>query len=174
MQRTTLAISPGKATALAFTFMLSFLAIMSAGMVGSVGAAGDTTELANDTLDVDNQTRSVFAEVDAADQNVTVNVSFYGVDSGGNETLVSEQTDQTVTANNSEMFEETANASAYEEYRVQVQAQSNSTNATASTGTIQKVSSGGGGLLGGSGSPGMTGIAAFVVVAGALYLSRGS
>lgn len=172
--RKTLTVSAGKATALGLAYMLTLMALFGVATIGAVAQDSGTTTVANETVAVDTDTRSAYAEVSAAEnENVTVNVTWYGIDSNGTETQVADRSGVLVKANTTQMYEEEVNATAYDEYRVQVIAQANETNATATVGTIQKVAGGGGGLLGDSGSIGAGGIAAVVVVLGALYLSRG-
>jgi len=132
-------------------------------LVGAAGVAvGDSHEFANETVSVDNQTDTVYLEV----ENVTngpVNVSVYGLDSG-NETLVNE-TQIDAPPDNSTLIEWTANHTEYDGYRVVVkedstvdQTQNPQSVERVDVGTFDKVS-GGGGALGSTG-----GSAAIVVV----------
>lgn len=129
--------------------------------------------IANDTVAVDNDTRSVYADLTAGENNsASLDVTFYGVDADGNETQLSTQT-VSLNASEERLVERTSvNATKYSEYRVLVETSSgSSTNATAETGTVQKVAGGaGGGLLGGSGSIGAAGIVVILLL-GAVALS---
>jgi len=155
---------------IAIALVLALAATVGA-VVGPAGAASGTTELANGTVSVDNSTRSVYAEVGAAESNVTVDVTYYGV-ADGNETQVAQNASQTVVRNDTRMFELPTNSTAYDSYRVHVVAQANETNATAKVGTIEKTV-GGGGLLGGvGGSKG--GLILVAAIVGYVLLSGGN
>jgi hypothetical protein len=156
---------------IAIALVLALAATVGA-VVGPAGAASGTTELANGTVSVDNSTRSVYAEVSAAESNVTVNVTYYGV-ADGNETQVAQNASQTVVRNDTRMFELPANSTAYDSYRVHVVAQANETNATAATGAIEKVSGSGGGLFDGVGSESKGGIAVLLLLGAYLVFSGG-
>jgi hypothetical protein len=174
MKRTSLAVRPGTAIALAFAFAFVVGAI-GVGLIASTPAVAQdsTTELANSTVSVDSSTQSVYAEVNASGisgSNVTVDVTWFGIENG-TETQDHQQTGQTVSAGQTTLFEHSPNVSAYDSYRVVVTAQTSDTNATANVGKIEKVSAGGGGLPGGNvaGIP-IAGIA--VVVVGYLYIKE--
>lgn len=130
-------------------------------------ALTNATELANETLDVTNDTRSVYVELDNDTYNATspANVTVFGVDDGGNETQVS-KVQISAAANSTEMYEyssiDTAN---YSSYRVLVEGD-NSTIETAAIdiGTVAEVSSGGGWLSGDNTSTGALAIGALVVL----------
>lgn len=128
------------------------LALVVVGL--AVGAAGGAVaadvEIANDTVSVDNQTQSVYAEIEGAPNSSTdLTVEFTGLDDSGNQSF-QEQRNVTVGAGNTSLVERTElNASAVSEVRVSVTAPNlNSTNTTAEVGKIQKVAGGGGGLGG--------------------------
>ncbi|QKY20605.1 hypothetical protein B4589_009525 [Halolamina sp. CBA1230] len=135
--------------------------------------SGSGVELVNSTVSVDNDTRSVYADVAAGNSSVDLTVTFAGVDADGNETELEERS-VTVNASEEQLVERSdVNTSAYESYRVMVTAPNlNSTEATAEVGKVAEVAGGGGGfgIGGGAGSIGTVGIV--VVVAGALLVLR--
>jgi hypothetical protein len=110
-------------------------------------ATNNSTELVNETVPVDNQTRAVYFQATntTAAENGSVTVTFYGVDDAGNETMVRE-TNVSAGANETELVEQSANVTAYDSYRVEAHGEADSTE----VGTIEKVAGvggGGGGLF---------------------------
>jgi hypothetical protein len=172
----------------AFAVGLVVLGLLLGATGGAVGQTATTTAtptttttttdsgvtLANSTVSVDNDTRSVYADLAAgANSSVDLEVTFSGVDSNGNET---ELKTRSIALNASEerLVERTnVNTSKFDSYRVMVTAPNlNSTEATAEAGKVAEVAGGGGGfgIGGGVGSIGTVGIV--VIVAGALLVLR--
>jgi len=146
-----------------------FLAVVGGLLVAAAGGAvAADVEIANDTVSVDADTRSVYAQLNnsEADSSTNATVWFYGVDDAGNETEL-EQRNVTVDAGNETLVERTdLNATKYPEYRVVVEA-SNTTNMTASVGSVEEVAASGGGGDGGLGGTGLSigAVGALAVVA---------
>ncbi len=151
-----------------------FLAVVGGLLVAAAGGAvAADVEIANDTVEVDTDTRSVYADLNnsEADSSTNATVWFYGVDEDGNETELEER-NVTVDAGNEILVERTdLNSTKYPEYRVVVEAD-NSSNMTASVGSIQQVaaSGGGDGGVGGTGlsigAVGALAVVAFLVLRG--------
>lgn len=141
-------------------------------VVAGLGAAATETDstptLADKTMAVDNDTRSVYAEItNVSDGNATVEV--YGVDEDGFSTEVHNET-VSPGANETVMVEQSVNSTKYDEYRVMVKGTTSNTSAEEITiGTLMEVAGGSGGLL--DGDTGSLGIGALAVVAaGVLFL----
>jgi translation initiation factor 2 alpha subunit (eIF-2alpha) len=121
--------------------------LVLASVVGVGVAAAATDTLADSTFQVDNDTQSVYAEVTASDlsdesvSNTTANVTIYGIDDDGIQT-VENDTQVTVSSNETKLNEVAVNATKYPEYRVIVEG--NSSYASADVGTIQKTAGTGG------------------------------
>ena len=153
--------------------VVGLLAGATGGAVGQTATATPTDggALANSTVAVDNDTRSVYADLAAGENSsVTLNVTFAGIDAEGNET---ELETRTISLNASEerlVERSDVNTSAYSEYRVMVTApNTDSTNATAEVGKVAEVAGSGGGAIGGAVQQ-AGGIGVVVVVAGAALL----
>jgi len=161
----------------------ALLAVVAMLLVGATGGAvaqtatatptdsGSGVELANGTVSVSNDTRSVYADVAAgANSSVELEVTFAGVDADGNET---ELETRTISLNASEerlVERSNVNVSAYDSYRVMVTAPNvNSTEAIAEVGKVAEVAGSGGGAIG-STIDQAGGIGVVVVVAGAALL----
>ena len=157
-------------------------------LVGAAGgAAGQTStttatttdtatgvELANSTVAVDNDTRSVYAQITAGpNESITVDVTFSGVDADGNETELETRT-VTVNASQEQLVERTdVNTTAYDSYRVTVNAPNvDSTNATAEIGKVAEIAGGGGGFSIGGSNVSMSVLALVAVVAAAVLAGR--
>jgi len=131
-------------------------------------------ELANSTVAVDNDTRSVYAQITAGpNESVKVDVTFSGVDADGNETELETRT-VTVNASQEQLVERTdVNTTAYESYRVTVNAPNvDSTNATAEIGKVAEIAGGGGGFSIGGQNVSMSVLAVIAVVAAAVLAGR--
>lgn len=133
-------------------------------------AVGNDT-LSNQELAVDNDTRSLYVDLDNSAYNATepVNTTVYGVDSSGNETEITEV--QIEAASDSvESYEYTSlEPTTYDSYRVEVLGNGSAIESQAlDVGTVGKLSGGGGGLLGGS--VGGVPIVAVLVVGGAYFI----
>jgi len=160
----------------AFALVLVVVGLLAGATGGAVAQTATATptptdgELANSTVAVDNDTRSVYADLAAANSSVDLEVTFAGVDADGNET---ELETRTISLNASEerlVERSDVNTSAYSEYRVMVTAPNlDSTNATVEVGEIAQVAGGSGGGLGGAVEQ-AGGIGVVVVVAGAALL----
>ena len=172
----------------AFALVLVVVGLLVGAAGGAAGQTATTTstatptatdsgplELANGTVPVDNDTRSVYADLAAGENSsVTLNVTFSGVDADGNETVLEERT-VSLNASETRLVERSdVNVSEYDSYRVTVTApNTDSTNATAEIGKISKVAGGSGGGLGGAvDQAGGIGVVALLGV-GAIVLLRG-
>jgi len=149
-------------------------------LVGAAGGAAaqtatatptDDGALANSTVAVDNDTRSVYADLAAGpNSSVTLNVTFAGIDADGNETEL-ETRSISLNASEERLVERTeVNTSAYSEYRVMVTApNTDSTNATAEVGKVAEVAGSGGGAIDGAVER-AGGVGVIIVAAGAVLL----
>lgn len=145
-------------------FAFAFLVIASGGMaVVGMASATVTTDTANftatgnDTLSnqefaIDENTRSLYVDLDNSTYNATepVNTTVYGIDADGNETQV-EKVQISAASDSLESYEYTnLNTSKYDSYRVLVEGDGSAVESAAlDVGTVSKIS-GGGGLLGGT------------------------
>jgi hypothetical protein len=144
---------------------LAFVGLVLLGGVSMVGMAGaatttDTanfTAVGNDTLSnqefvVDNDTRSLYVDLDNSAYNATepVNTTVYGIDADGNETQV-QKVQISAASDSVESYEyANLNTSKYDSYRLLVEGNGSAVESAAlDVGTVSKIS-GGGGLLGGS------------------------
>jgi len=153
---------------------LLLLCVVGAGLAA---AAGPT--FADETLQVGDDTRSVYAEVENISNNdsgvnATARVKVYGVDEDGFNTELKNTTVSPTGANETAMVEQSVNATKYPEYRVVVSSdQTNTTAERVDVGTLQEVagSSGGGFSLGGASNAQLLGVvvAALAVVG---YIKR--
>lgn len=136
------------------TLALALMALLA--LTGGATAADVT--LANETVAVDGDTQSVYAEVNnSATANASLVVEFVGQDTSGNETWTDSR-NVTVGADSTKMIERSdLNASAVDSVKVKATLDNStvsSENVSVSTGAIQKVAGGsGGGFLDGSGIP---------------------
>ena len=140
--------------------LFACLLLVAAALLGAVGgAAAADVEITNETVAVDNETQSVYTELNATSNvstNATFDVVYSGIDSEGNVTGELANRSVTVDSGNVTLEEyQSVNASAYESVRVTVKVNNSSvspSNVSAEVGTIQKVagSSGGGFDLGGT------------------------
>jgi len=149
-----------------------FLAVVGGLLVAAAGGAvAADVEIANDTVEVDNDTASVYAEIDATnntgDANVTV--EFVPIADGNESDPITRNLTVASGETTLEEYKE-VNNSEYDSYRVVVTAD-NSTNTTATVGTFQKVAGGSGG--GGIGGTGIGAGAAAALVVVALLVFRG-
>ncbi|KAB1185668.1 MULTISPECIES: lactonase family protein [Haloferax] len=116
-----------------------------------------TDELANQTLAVDNGTRSLYVELDNDTYNASTaaNVTVFAIDNG-TETQV-DKVQISAATGSTEMYEYTSLDTAnYSSYRVLVEGNSTTIESAAlDIGTVAEVSSGGGWLSGSSGSAGI-------------------
>lgn len=162
--------------------VIGLLAGATGGVVAQTSTATptDTTTgvtLANSTIAVDNDTRSVYADVAAGENSsVDLEVTFRSVDENGNLTSdVNETRSISLNASEEQLVERTdVNTSAYDGIRVKVTAPNvDETNATAEVGEIAKVAGGGGAI--GSAVERAGGIGVVVLIGGIalLYLSKG-
>lgn len=157
-----------------FTGFVSVLlaALLALLALGAGGAAAADVTLTNETVTVDGDTQSVYAEVNnSASADAPVSVKFTGLDADGNETW-NETRAVTVSSDSTQMVERTdLNASAVDSVQVKVTLDNSSVsaeNVSASTGSIQKVAGGsGGGFVDGS----TGGVPNVAIGAGALVLA---
>ncbi len=157
-------------TLASFALLVAVVAGLALGAVGGVSAAD--VEIANDTVSVDDDTSSVYAEVDTTnntgDANVTV--EFVPIADGNESDPITRNL--TVASGETTLEEyQDVNATEYDSYRVVVTAD-NSTNTTATVGTFQKVAGGSGG--GGIGGTGIGAGAALVLLGVGALLFRGN
>jgi hypothetical protein len=166
--------------------LLAVVLVAAAGLIGATGGAVAHTEtahehLTNETVAVDGDTRSVYADLNASsDVNTSANfsVEFVGIDVDGNETGTLDTQNVTVDAGNTSLVEYTdVNASAYAEVKVNVHLDNSTAsaeNVSAEIGTIEMVAgSGGGSGIGSSlGSLGTGGILAVLVVGAIVVFGR--
>ncbi|QZX99798.1 hypothetical protein [Halobaculum rubrum] len=162
--------------------LLAAVLVAAAGLIGATGGAvAADVELTNETVAVDGDTRSVYADLNAtSDVNTSANftVEFVGIDADGNETGTLDTRNVTVDSGNTSLVEYTdVNASAYSQVKVMVHVDNttaSTANVSAEVGTIQMVAgSGGGGGIGSSlGSIGTGGLVAIVLVGGYVLLGR--
>lgn len=171
MRKLNLSISPGKATALGLAYMLVVVALLGVGTIGATAQDAGNTEVLNETVSVDDDTQSVYAEIDANETtDAAPTVTFYGIDGNETETQTGQQS-VTVTANQTELVEHAdVDPDAYDSYRIVVEGDDSAIDG-ATAGIIQKVAGGGMGLLGGSGGAGSA-VAALAVIGGAYLYSR--
>ncbi|MXR39806.1 hypothetical protein GRX01_00320 [Halobaculum sp. WSA2] len=163
--------------------LLAALLVAVAALVGATGgvAAADV-ELTNETVAVDGDTRSVYADLNATENvsgSANFTVEFVGIDSEGNETGTLDTRNATVDSGNTSLVEYTdVNASAYSEVKVKVHVDNETAateNVSAEIGTIEMVagSGGGSGLSSSLGSLGTGGLVAIVLVGAVLLMGRG-
>ncbi len=119
-------------------------------VVGAGVAAAAGTTFADETLEVGDDTRSVYAEVENLNNsdglNATARVVVYGVDSDGFNTELKNTTVSPTGTNETAMVEQSVNATKYPEYRVVVSSdQENTTAERVDVGTLQEVAGGSGG-----------------------------
>jgi len=163
--------------------LLAVVLVAAAGLIGATGGAvAADLELTNETVAVDGDTRSVYADLNASsDVNTSANftVEFVGIDADGNETGTLDTRNASVDAGNTSLVEyQNVNASAYSEVKVMVHVDNttaSTANVSAEVGTIEMVAgSGGGGALDGLGSSlGTGGIVAVVLIGAVLLMGRG-
>lgn len=134
---------------IAVGILLIFVAAYGLLVVTGGAAATAAVVDGNETVTVDSESETVYAEVTAnASVNATgVTVEFYGIDDGGNETLENTTVIPTLVNNTTELVEEPVNSSAYGEYRVVVSSDAGNV-ATVDVGVFQQVVGGVGGVLG--------------------------
>lgn len=129
--------------------LVMVMLVAAAALIGATGGvvAADV-EIANETVGVDSETRSVYADLNAtSDVNTSANftVEFVGVDADGNETGTLDTRNVTVNSGNTSLVEYSdVNASAYSEVKVMVHVDNSTAsteNVSATTGSIQKVAS---------------------------------
>jgi hypothetical protein len=134
--------------------------------------------LADQTLMVDNSTRSVYLEMDnsSGTANGTVNVTVYGIDESDVQTRV-DRVQVSAGANSTELYEyESLDTQTYDEYRVVAEGNSSFVDPdTLTIGTVSEVAGGGGTFsLGGdvdlAGYSIPFGVVGAIVVAGAVVL----
>lgn len=138
--------------------------VMLLAVVGSIGlatvtggAAAADVEIGNETVAVDDNTDSAFAEVNnTATTDANVTIEYVGVDADGNDTSVL-ATNNVVATADSETLDEYAdvNASKYEKIRITTtldNTTADQSNVSVSVGTFQKLSGGGGGSSSGLGT----------------------
>jgi len=158
-------------TLASLALLVAVVAGLALGAVGGVSAAD--VEIANETVSVDNDTASVYAEINTTENtgDANVTVEFIPIADGNESDPITR--DLTVASGETTLEEyQDVNATEYDSYRVVVTAD-NSTNTTATVGTFQKVAGGsGGGGIGGTGV-GVGGAAVALVVAFGLLRSRG-
>lgn len=160
------------------------VSLVAVALMAGSGAAVVTTDetnftaVGNDTLSnqefaVDNDTRSLYVDLDNSTYNATspVNVTVIGVADDGTETQVS-KVQISAAADSVESYEYTGvDSSTYSTYRLEVVGTGTDIESQAlDVGTVQKTS-GGGGLLGG-GSIGGIPIIALVLIGGGYFLVR--
>lgn len=149
----------------AFALVVLGLVVASSG-----GALAATAEIANGTVTVDSETNSVYSEINTTDNTAATNVTvtYYGI-ADGNETQVATNTVE-VAAGTTQLEEyKSVNSSNYSEYRVVVEAD-DTTNTTATVGTLQQVSGGSGGWIDGASNTQVG--AGLAVVAGLVLFGR--
>lgn len=152
-------------------------AVVAAALVGAIGgvAAADV-ELANETVDVDADTQSAYAEINATDATAPANVTveWVGIDADGNETGTLDSRNATVANGTSEVVKyESVNASNYSDIRVSAvldNSTASADNASASAETVRMVAGGGGGGIGLDGMNETTKIGLGVVVVAGIGL----
>lgn len=103
----------------------------------------NSTEYHNSTYSVDNDTQSVY--IDVEDTNgTTVHAFFYGIDSGGNVTEVHNET-MTAAAGEIVSADTPVNATTYDEYRVVLEGDDTTDKpVSVESGLISKLAGGGG------------------------------
>lgn len=155
-------------------FVLGFLlvAVLALGLIVPLGS-GAYVELANETVSVDADTSTAWAEFTNNNETTAANVSatFYAVNNSTETNLGTQNV--TVAANGTELIESTAiNGTANDSVRI-VAELDNSTvpksNLTVTTGTFQKTT-GGAGIGGTSGTEIGIGALAVVAVVAVLFL----
>ncbi|WP_348606940.1 hypothetical protein [Halobaculum rarum] len=161
--------------------LLAVVIVATAGLIGATGGAvAADVEIANETVAVDGDTRSVYADLNATlDVNTSANftVEFVGIDADGNETGTLDTRNVTVDSGNASLVEYTdVNASAYSEVTVMVHVDNSTAsteNVSAEVGTIEMVAGSSGGGLGSSlSSVGTGGIVAVLLIGAVLVLGR--
>lgn len=129
---------------------LGFALLVLLGGAALVGSAASVEILGTD-VSVDSNTDSVYADVNnTASTSANVTVTYESVNSSGNVTGTLGTQSMTVAAGSVQMSEHSSiNASAYDSVRVSVSLDNttaSSDNVTASAGTFQKTTGGGGGF----------------------------
>ncbi|MDM9626093.1 hypothetical protein QTL95_09305 [Rhizobium sp. S152] len=134
-----------------FALVLALVAAVLLGAVGGVAAAD--VSLTNETVAVDGDTQSVYAQVNASDATTDANVTveWVGIDADGNETGTLDTRNVTVPNGTTETVKyESVDPTAYDSVRVTVMLDNTTAsadNVSASAGAIQMVAGGGGGGL---------------------------
>lgn len=151
---------------LAALSLLLICSLVGAAAVGTV-AAQSSGDLANETVTVDNDTRAVYAQATNI-TNDTADVTVYGIDANGNETQEATGTLDTSTTE-TDLYEFTSvDAANYSEYRVVITGDGAD---STEIGTVQEVSGGGGGFIGGSGGVGL-GVLVVAAFVGLAFIMR--
>jgi len=149
-------------TLASLALLVAVVAGLALGAVGGVSAAD--VEIANETVSVDNDTSSVYAEINTTENtgDANVTVEFVPIADGNESDPITRNL--TVASGETTLEEyQDVNATEYDSYRVVVTAD-NSTNTTATVGTFQKVAGGsGGGGIGGTGIGAGAALAALAV-----------
>ena len=161
------------------TLALAAVVVVAFGLSGVATSPVEAQEsgkvLADETLSVDNETRSVYALAENTTAGYPINVTVYAVDSNGIETEVANGTLNATSANGTDLFEYTSlDPGNYTSYRVVVTGDGETVERV-EVGAVREVTGGGGGLGlgGGSGiSPLLLG-AAIVLIGGVAYVMRG-
>lgn len=153
---------------------LAVVAVMLTVAVAPAAAAD--VELVNKTVDVDENTQSVYAEINNTDTvQANYSATFEGLDGDGATVYQDNRTGLTTAAGSTDLVERTQiNATTTDRVRVIVTLDDTSAsqaNVEATVGAIQMVASGSGGLLGGSSGPPIAVVAGLLVV-GYLYTQR--
>lgn len=169
--------------AVAFAALLLGSAALTGGAVATVEtnqtnfASVGSEELAHDSYSVDNDTQSLYVDLDNLDGNNsgTVEVNVSAIDSNGNHTTV-DTVQMNASSGNIESYEySNIDPSTYSEYHLQVTG--NSTTVEASSldlGTVSKLSGGGGFLSGSSTLFGFPMWLVLAVIGGGAYVYKGS
>ena len=128
--------------------LTALLLLSVIGGAGLAAAAGPT--FANETLQVGDDTRSVYAEVENLNNsdglNATARVVVYGLDENSVATELKNTTVSPTGANETAMVERSVNATKYPAYRVVVSSdQTNTTVERVDVGSLQEVAGGSGG-----------------------------
>ncbi|WP_255148994.1 hypothetical protein [Halorarius halobius] len=150
--------------------LLLLLSVLAVAAVPVAGHGTGPEEVVNETVAVDNETQSVYLEVENTSANVTAH--FYHVN-GSNETLVTNATLSASGDNATDLYEfdEAAGLDAenYSEVKVVAHVPENETVERTEVGVIQKVSGGAGGIGGTGKSITTVGVLAVVAVGAILY-----
>ena len=143
-------------------FLLAVVGLL-VGAAGGVAAAD--AEVANETVSVDNDTRSVYADVEAGNTSVDLRVEF----TANGSTLGTQNV--SLNASESQLVEQSVDGSAHDSVRVMVTAPNlNTTNATAEIGSVKEVAGGGGGIGGAVEQAGGIGVVVLIGGAAAILL----